>query len=157
MTEPSFRLRKAGRADRAAIYRMIAAEQLNPMGVDWRRFLLAVDLDGRIAGCAQVKPHGDGTRELASLVVLQPYRGQGLARQLVVTLQKESKPPLYLTCRGGLVPFYQRFGFRLLEAGQLTKYFQRLQRLVSLLQRVVRFSEGLAVMIWEEDSADRTG
>jgi amino-acid N-acetyltransferase len=149
LTENSFRLRKAGRADRAAINRLIAGEHLNPMGIDWQRFLLAVDLDGRIAGCAQVKPHGDGTRELASLVVLPSYRGQGLARRLIETLQTEAQPPLYLTCRSSLVSLYQRFGFRLVEDEELTPYFRRLKGLVSFLQRVARFSEGLAVMLWE--------
>lgn len=148
-SKPTFSLRRAERSDRASIHRLIAAEHLNPLGIHWQRFLLVVDEQGQIAGCAQVKPHGDGTRELSSLVVVQPYRGLGLARCLIESLQAESQPPLYLTCRSSLVPLYQRFGFRLLAMEELTPYFRRLKKLVSLLARVARFSDGLAVMIWE--------
>jgi N-acetylglutamate synthase-like GNAT family acetyltransferase len=147
--EAGFHLRPARSTDRTAIYRMVFSEHLNPMGIDWRRFLLAVDGNGRVIGCAQVKPHGDGTRELASLVVLKLYRRMGLAGRLIKTLQAESQPPLYLTCRSSLVPLYESFGFRLLDDPDLTPYFRRLKGFVRLLLPLMRSSEGLAVMIWD--------
>ena len=142
-------LRKAERADRAAIWRLIFSERLNPLGINWRRFVLAVDEAGAIVGCAQVKPHGDGTRELASLVVVPSWRGRGVSRRLIETLQADAGPPLYLTCRSGLTEFYARFGFRPLEDQELTTYYRRLKRLVRGFIWLTRSREGLAVMLWE--------
>ena len=43
---------------------------------------------GEVIGCAQIKPHRDGSRELASLVVHPDYRGQGIARRMIQYLTK---------------------------------------------------------------------
>ncbi len=149
MAGNSFRLRPARPADRWKIWGMIFAEGLNPLSLDWRRFVLAETEGGVVVGCAQVKPHADGTRELASLAVAQAVRGQGIARRLIEHLQAEWPPPLYLTCRNGLAGFYERFGFRLLQDAELSPYFRRLKRLVSTFVGLTRSKEGLAVMIWE--------
>ena len=45
------------------------AAGLNPFSLGWPRFLVAED-GGRVVGVAQIKPHGDGSRELASLAVV---------------------------------------------------------------------------------------
>ncbi len=149
MSGDTVELRKANQADRAAIWRLIFSERLNPMGINWRRFVLAVDDAGAIVGCAQVKSHGDGTRELASLVVVPSWRGRGLSRRLIETLQAAAEPPLYLTCRSGLIEFYARFGFRPLADQELTAYYTRLKRLVTRYIWLTRSREGLAVMLWE--------
>lgn len=150
MSRAAVELRKAKRADRAAIWRLILSERLNPLGIDWRRFVLAVDEAGTIVGCAQVKPHGDGTRELASLVVVPSWRGRGVSQRLIETLQAAAGPPLYLTCRSGLTEFYARFGFALLTDFEMTSYYRRLKRLVKGFIWLTRSREGLAVMIWKE-------
>lgn len=139
-------LRPAARADAAAIRRLIYTEKLNPISLDWRRFLVAVNESGAVVGCIQVKPHGDGTRELASLVVQPAYRGQKLASRLIEKVLSGETGPLYLTCRGSLEPFYRRFGFSLVPTDDLPPYFARLARFVALVRRVARLPEGMAIM-----------
>ena len=77
MPEVSFR--PAVRSDAAGIRRMVRGERLNPFSLDWRRFIVAEDENGSVVACVQVKPHGDGSRELASLVVL-PQCGDKVSR-----------------------------------------------------------------------------
>ena len=74
--------RPATADDAADIKALIRLVRINPMDLDWRRFLLASSPDGMLAACAQVKPHADGTLELASLAVGPAWRGRGLARRL---------------------------------------------------------------------------
>ncbi len=139
-------LRPATADDAADIKALIHLVRINPTGLDWRRFLLASSADGRLAACAQIKSHADGTLELASLAVRPAWRGQGLARRLVEQLLSQSPRPLYLTCRSSLGVFYQRFGFRVLASGELTPYFRRLQRLATGMMQVFRGGETLLVM-----------
>jgi N-acetylglutamate synthase-like GNAT family acetyltransferase len=139
-------LRPATADDAADIKALIHLVRINPTGLDWRRFLLASYADGRLVACAQIKPHADGTLELASLAVRPAWRGQGVARRLVEQLLSQSPRPLYLTCRSSLGVFYQRFGFRVLASGELTPYFRRLQRLAAGMMQVFRGGETLLVM-----------
>ena len=142
-------LRPATAADRAVIWRMVRSEHLNPMGLDWRRFLLAVRASGKVVGCVQIKPHGDGTRELASLVVDKALRGSGLARQLIETIRAGQDPPLYLMCRSSLEPLYARFGFRALSAEEMPGYYRRIYSLIHFMRFFARGSENLSIMKWE--------
>ncbi|MFZ5857896.1 MAG: GNAT family N-acetyltransferase [Chloroflexota bacterium] len=138
--------RPATADDAADIKALIRLVRINPMDLDWRRFLLASSPDGTLAACAQVKPHADGTLELASLAVRPAWRGRGLARRLVEQLLSQSPRPLYLTCRSGLESFYEKFGFRTLAADELTPYFRRLQKLASAMMGLFRDGESLLVM-----------
>jgi amino-acid N-acetyltransferase len=143
-------LRKAISSDQSTIRRMVNDARINPMQLDWRRFLLAVDdAQNQVIGCAQVKPHGDGTRELASLVVLPARRGQGIARALIERLMSENPPPLYLTCQSGLEPLYWRFSFKALSFDEMTPYFRRLWKLVGFLRRFMPGDPHLSVMRWD--------
>ncbi len=142
-------LRQATRVDASAIRRLIRQVGINPMSLDWRRFTLAVDADDRMLACAQIKPHGDGTRELASLAVIPQRRGQGLARALILYLQAQAGPPLHLTCRDALEPLYQRYGFRTLSDGELTPYFLRLRRITNLLLLPARGQVSMRIMRWD--------
>lgn len=145
-----FTLRPATAADEADIKALIKLVRINPMDLDWRRFLLASTPDGRLAACAQIKPHADGTRELASLAVSDAWRGLGLARQLIEALTAREARPLYLTCRSGLEPFYQKFGFRSLGKDELTPYYRRLQKLANAMMKLGGGSETLSVMRLDE-------
>jgi len=142
-------LRRATAADDRVIKNMIHRENLNPMQLDWRHFWVAVDGDGRVVGCAQVKTLRDGSRELASLVVEEALRGQGLARRLIERLQAENPPPLYLTCRSSLQPLYRRFGFTAVPAEAMPPYYRLISRLAGWLMRLARRDEYLAVMRWD--------
>lgn len=139
-------IRPATADDAADIKALIRLVRINPMDLDWRRFLLASSADGELAACAQIKPHADGTLELASLAVRPAWRGRGLARRLVEQLLSQSPRPIYLTCRSGLESFYQKFGFRTLNADELTPYFRRLQRLANKMMGIFRDGDTLLVM-----------
>ena len=141
--------RRATAADDRVIKDMIHREHLNPMQLDWRHFWLAVDSDGRVVGCAQVKTFKDGSRELASLVVDEKLRGQGLARRLIERLQAENSPTLYLTCRSSLQPLYQRFGFAAVSVDKMPPYYRFISRLAGWMMRLARRNETLAVMRWD--------
>ncbi len=145
-----FFLRPAAAADEADIKALIKLVRINPMDLDWRRFLLASTPDGRLAACAQIKPHADGTRELASLAVSPAWRGRGLARLLIEALIVREARPIYLTCRSGLESFYQKFGFRTLEKSELTPYYRRLQKLANTMMKLGGGSETLSVMRLDE-------
>lgn len=137
-------LRSATADDAADIKALVRLVRINPTGLDWKRFLVASSADGEVAACAQVKPHGDGTLELASLAVHPAWRGRGLARRLVEQLLSQSPRPLYLTCRSSLGVFYEKFGFRTLTPGETPPYFRRLQRLADAF--LFRKDETLFVM-----------
>jgi N-acetylglutamate synthase-like GNAT family acetyltransferase len=142
--------RPATADDAANIKALIRLVRINPMGLDWRRFLVASSPDGTLAACAQVKPHADGTLELASLAVRPAWRGRGLARRLVEQLLSQPPRPVYLTCRSSLESFYQKFGFRALRADELTPYFRRLQKLANKMMGLFRDGETLLVMRLDE-------
>jgi N-acetylglutamate synthase-like GNAT family acetyltransferase len=141
-----FTLRSATRQDAAAIRRLIYQTGINPTALDWHRFVLAVDEQGRMAGIGQVKPHRDGTCEMASIAVIAAYRGQGVARLVIEGLLAQYSPPLYLTCRETLQPFYEKFGFRVVAAEELPPYFRRILHIFGIYRRLTRFPDSLLVM-----------
>ena len=143
-------LRPAQADDFPAIRKLIHQVGINPLGLHWERFVVAVDGDGKIIGCGQVKQHGDGSRELASIAVVKAWRGQGIASAIIHRLMEQENGRLFLTCRTGLGSFYQRFGFREAKISELTPYFRHLSRLVRSL-RILRLmpAEGLLIMLWE--------
>jgi N-acetylglutamate synthase-like GNAT family acetyltransferase len=125
-----FHLRPAVESDFPRIRDLIRRAGINPMGLDWRRFLVAETDGGRFAGCGQLKPHGDGSIELASLAVEEEFRGRGVARAIIQRLLAESPRPLYLMCRTELGLLYEKFGFRAVDPDSLPPYFRRIRRLV---------------------------
>lgn len=139
-------LREATQSDDREIREMIHAAGINPMGLDWRRFVLAVTERGEIAGCGQVKPHRDGSLELASISVQPGWQRQGAARQIIEYLLKQNPGPLYLTCRSGLGPFYEKFGFRTIDLAEMPPYFRRITRLVQIFSPLHIMPDQLLVM-----------
>ena len=149
MSAPNFgyTLRQAQAQDRLAIRKLIRQVGINPLGLHWERFVLAVDRQGAMIGCGQVKQHGDGSRELASIAVIGPWRRQGVGSAIIRYLIGMNTERLYLTCRAGLGPFYQRFGFRQAASDELSPYFRRLNRLTGTLRFLGWMpDEGLLIM-----------
>ncbi len=142
----AFSLRPAVAADETTIRRMIAQVNINPMGLDWKRFILAIDPTGIMIGCGQVKPHGDGSFELASIAVLPEWRGKGVARAIIEHLLQEHPSRLYLTCRSELEPLYQKFGFQTIMMEAMPPYFRRISRIVNIMNRLSRRRIRLLVM-----------
>jgi N-acetylglutamate synthase-like GNAT family acetyltransferase len=142
----SYHLRPARKTDDAQIKKLIRQVGINPMGLDWCRFILAVDEEDRMVGCGQLKPHHDGSLELASIAVVPERRGEGIAREIIETLIDSSTGPLYLTCRLRLGKLYERFGFFPLQEGQMPPYFLRAYQVFKLLKRLSITKETLLVM-----------
>lgn len=143
---PDFILRPATEDDSAAIRQLIHLVRINPMSLDWRRFLVAVDSSGNFLGCGQLKPHGPGVIELASIAVQPAYQHRGIASAIIDQLLARAPRPVYLTCRGGMGRFYEKWGFRTLRRDEMPAYFQRLSRLASVLGAFMREDEGMLVM-----------
>lgn len=142
-----YTLRPATQQDQPTIRAIIRASRINPMGLKWTQFVLAV-ADGEVIGCGQVKPHRDGSRELASIAVLPGWRSQGIAAAIINHLLATHQPPLWLTCSSELIPFYQKFGFvEVTEPAPMPPYFRRVFRLARLLFRFGSTGRYLAVML----------
>lgn len=141
-------IRPARAADQAAIVAIVRAARINPTNLRWQRFVGAED-QGRIVGVGQIKPHRDGSRELASLAVIPERRGQGIGDMLVRALQAQSAPPLYLTCLDHLEQYYARSGFRRIPPDTMPPALRRTYRLVNGILAVVRQRTRLIVMVWE--------
>jgi N-acetylglutamate synthase-like GNAT family acetyltransferase len=143
-----FEIRKAARSEAFAIRRMIWQVGINPFGLDWRRFIVAVDLKGKVIGCAQLKPHKGGAIELASVAVSKPYRSQGIAGTLIRHLLKKQHKPVYLTCRENLTGYYERFGFTVVnEESYLPPYFNKVRRFYKKYAAFAKPKIGLAIMV----------
>jgi N-acetylglutamate synthase-like GNAT family acetyltransferase len=99
-----YQLRAATAADEPEIKALIRAVQINPMGLDWHRFVVASSAEDGIRGCGQVKNHGEDVRELASIAVWPQYRGRGIAGEIIKHLVNQNPGTLFLMCRSPLGP-----------------------------------------------------
>lgn len=142
-----FTVRPATREDSRAIRLLIHIVRINPTGLNWRRFLLAVTPQNKLLGCGQIKPHADGSREMASLAVKEQARGQGVARTIIeALLANEPERPLYLMCRDRLKPLYVKFGFLAIGLKEMPPYFQRISRTERILNSKAQTDDRLTVM-----------
>lgn len=146
----SFTIRPATQSDQAAIKALIKEVGINPMGISWRRFVVAEDMSGVFVGCGQVKPHRDDSLELASIAVVPAWRKKGVAGQIIHWLQNEHGRPLWLTCISKLTPFYTRFGFvEVSDLKEMPPYYRRAVRFFKLYMAISRGKLKLAVMVWQ--------
>lgn len=141
-----FSLRPATEDDFPEIKALIRQVRINPAGLNWRRFTVAVNGSGQMIACAQLKPVPGALTELASLAVRPVYRRQGIARALIERLLAGAPRPVYLTCRSSLGAFYEKFGFRALDVEEVPGYYRRLQRLAGIFMGLTRRNETLLVM-----------
>jgi N-acetylglutamate synthase-like GNAT family acetyltransferase len=139
-------LRPATKAEFSEIKVLIRQVGINPLGLDWRRFTVAVDGSGQMIACGQMKPVRGDLMELASLAVRPAYRHQGIARALIEHLLTDTFRPVFLTCRSGLGAFYEKFGFRALQLEEMPRYYRRLQRLTNMFLKFAHKGETLLVM-----------
>jgi N-acetylglutamate synthase-like GNAT family acetyltransferase len=130
----AFTLRAATKADQPVIRRIVRAAGINPTALNWPNFLVAED-GGAIVGVGQVKPHRDGTRELASIAVVPPRQDEGIGSAIIRALLEREAGTLHLTCRRQLEAYYARFGFRKLERREYPPYFARQVPLVNAFLR----------------------
>lgn len=144
-----FMIRPARQNDSPAIRALVRLVKINPMHLDWRRFLVAVTPEEVVIGCGQIKPHRDGSQELASIAVFPAWRNQGVAREIILSLLEHHPGRLYLTCRASLEAFYAQFGFHRISEEEMPPYFQRVSRLFRVLSTLNWVDEGLLVMVRE--------
>lgn len=131
-----YALRPAAETDMPTIRWLVKIGEINPTGLKWQRFVLAEARGGEVIGCGQVKPHRDGSQELASLVVLPEWRGRGVARAIIEHLIRAHPGDLYLMCRAKLGPLYEKFSFFSLDLEEMPPYFRRILRLLGFLDRL---------------------
>ena len=130
-------IRPATKADQATIRRLIRAANLNRMSLDWPNFVVA-EQEGAVVGIGQVKPHRDGSRELASIAVVPAQQGSGIGSAVIRTLLAREAGVLHLTCRRQMQGYYERFGFRRLEPSESPPYYKRLIPIVNTFARLLK-------------------
>jgi len=129
-------LRPAVEADQSVIRTIVRTAGVNPFGIDWRRFLLA-EVDGQIVGIGQIKPHHDGSRELASIAVIPAYQHRGIAHQVIEGLLTGETGTLYLICPGRLQTFYGHFGFKTISFHEAPSALRRIKRIEGMTAGVL--------------------
>jgi len=142
----NFALRPARETESRIIKDLIHLTGINPMGVDWKRFTVAVNSQDEVIGIGQLKPHGREILELASIAVHPEYRSQGIARAIIEYLLKDSPRPLYLMCESSNGPLYEKFGFHAIQYDEMPRYFQRISKLAGLVTTLAQREERLLIM-----------
>ena len=142
----NFTLRPAQESEFRTIKDLIHSTGINPMGLDWKRFIVAVNDQDQVLGVGQIKPHGEEVLELASIAVYPEYRSQGIARAIIEHLLRDSPRPLYLTCISSLGPLYEKFGFQPISREEMPRYFQRISKLANVLFTFANRDDHLLVM-----------
>ena len=141
-----YTLRPARESESGQIKALIHSVGINPMGLDWKRFVVVVNDKDEIIGCGQLKPHGKEILELASIAVVPEQRGKGIARAVIEHLLKDSLRPLYLTCISSTGPLYEKFGFVALAEDEMPRYYRRLRKLAVALIHLSSRDDELLVM-----------
>jgi N-acetylglutamate synthase-like GNAT family acetyltransferase len=139
-------IRSARETDATQIRDLIHLVGINPIGLDWKRFVVAVNDQDEMIGCGQLKPHGQEVLELASIAVYPEHRGKGVARAIIEHLLKDSPRPLYLMCESDNGPLYEKFGFQAIPYEEMPRYFQRISRVAGLVTTLAQREERLLIM-----------
>ena len=122
------RIRRATAADQATIGRLVRQARLNPRTLDWWAFVIA-EADDKPVGVAQVRRHPDGSRELASLVVMAEHRGHGIAARMIDALLRDETQPVFTLLDRRYAEPFTRWGFQPIPAADLPESMKRQLRL----------------------------
>ena len=141
-------IRAATAADQKTLVRLVREAQINPADIKWRHFTVAVDDEtGEIVSIGQIKKHGDGSEELASIATVPAYQRRGLAHQVIERLIAGHSGRLFLTCLNTMSPFYEQFGFRVIDKDEMTPYYRRMVKLVNAYDVLAKSGRELKVML----------
>ncbi len=133
--------RPATPADQLDITALVRSERLNPIGVHWSSFTVAVGEDGYVVGAVQLRRHADGSRELGSFVVASRARGCGIGTRLIDGLLRCNASPVHMITASRYASHYGRWGFRPIKPQQAPRAVRlnyrlgRLARVISLFRR----------------------
>lgn len=87
------------------------------------QFLVAT-AENKIVGCIRIKKIG-GYYKLSSLAVVPDYRIKGIGSLLIKNILNENASrPVYLFCNIKNVNFYEKFGFKKVEAVNISDVLQ---------------------------------
>jgi amino-acid N-acetyltransferase len=89
----------------------------------------------------QIRKHSDGARELGSLVVVPPMRGQGAATRLIDALLVGVRTPLHMITSLPYAAHYQRWGLVQIEPQRAPRSV-RFNHCMGRLARVISFLKG---------------
>jgi amino-acid N-acetyltransferase len=104
-------IRPAVALDQLAITRLVHSERLNPHGLAWQNFVVAIS-GTTLIGVAQMRQHPEGSRELGSLVVRREHRGHGIAGRLIAALLARHHGTVHVITRHTNAAHYRPWGFR---------------------------------------------
>lgn len=142
----TYSIQRASLEQANSIKTLVRSSGINPSGLDWQRFLVALDKDKNLIGCGQLKPHADGSMELASIAVEPKWRRRRVATAIIEGLLGEYDGPLYLMCQSSLGPLYEKFGFQSIGEHEMPKYFRRVRHLAGVLGALRDQGESLLIM-----------
>jgi N-acetylglutamate synthase-like GNAT family acetyltransferase len=143
---PEFTIQPATAEHAPLIRQLIQEVDISPKGLEWLRFLVAILPTGEFIGCGQIKPHADGTQELASVAVKPAWRGRGVARALIERLLTPQSEAVYLITMAGLGSLYEKFGFKPIGLDEMPTYFRRASQLPGMIAEFSRVGERPLVM-----------
>jgi N-acetylglutamate synthase-like GNAT family acetyltransferase len=138
-------IRPARETEAAQIRDLIHLVGINPMGLDWKRFVVAVTEHDEMIGCGQLKPHGGEILELASIAVFPEHQRKGIASAVIEYLLKGSRV-LCISCANPVSDLYEKFGFRAIPYEEMPRYFQRISKLAGLVTTLAQREERLLIM-----------
>jgi amino-acid N-acetyltransferase len=141
-------LRPALQEDQRVITQLIHTERLNPLDLNWQRFIVAEE-DRCTVGVIQARMHPDGSRELASLVVVPSHRQRGIASMLVGAVQEQWGAPLYLTCVHTREPLYNRYGFTRCPRHKMPPLLRVEHAISNIALHLFSRPERILVLVWK--------
>jgi amino-acid N-acetyltransferase len=133
-------LRRAVALDQLAITQLVHSERLNPHGLGWANFVVAV-IGHEVIGAVQMRQHADGSRELGSLVVSRAHRGRGIAQRLIAALLTRHPGTVHLITHHANAVHYERWGFIVIDTREAPHALRR-NRLLGQMVSVLALLQG---------------
>jgi amino-acid N-acetyltransferase len=139
-SEPPLLIRQAEALDQAAITRLVHSERLNPNGLDWKNFMVAIS-GTVLIGAVQMRQHPEGSRELGSLVVSREHRGHGIAERLISAMLARHPGPVHVITRSANAVHYRPWGFARIDPRDAPRTVRR-HRLMGQMVSVMSLITG---------------
>jgi amino-acid N-acetyltransferase len=133
-------IRQAVALDQVAITRLVHSERLNPHGLAWQNFVVAIS-GAALIGAVQMRQHPEGSRELGSLVVSREHRGHGIAGHLINALLARHPSPVHVITRSTNAVHYRPWGFARIDPRDAPRTVRR-HRLMGQMVSVMSLITG---------------